>query len=516
MSITDETGRIVAPPAKRDLVEEIAGPAVGTVRQPRAAAVTDLTPLRLASILQAAELGDATAYLDLAEAMEERDLHYASVLGTRKRGVRALALRVTPASEEAADEEAAALVREALDGPQIADDLIDMMDALGKGYSVTEILWDTDGPRWTIARLEHRDPRWFRFDDLSGRRLLLRGTGADAPLRPYRFIEHVARVKTGLPIRGGLARLAAWAWLFKSYSIKDWAIFAEAYGHPLRLGRYGPDASAEDRSTLLRAVRQIGVDLAAIIPQGMEVEVIEAAKSGADQLFERQARWWDEQVSKGVLGQTGTTDAMAGGYAVGRVHDEVRDDIRDSDAGQLAASLTRDLAAPLCMLNFGPRARCPRLRFEAPEDHDPRVMLAAIRALVPMGLRVPAAVAHAAFGLRAPEEGEEVLSASAAALPPGDPAARIETAAERTPAAPAIDALVERLIDESWAGPATEGMLTPVAQAVGGARSLEEVRAAIARFADEAPDEALRDLLARAMFAARLAGELGAPVEGGA
>lgn len=37
------------------------------------------------------------------------------------------------------------------------------MDALGKGYAVAEIHWQRDKTRWTPARYDYRDPRFFQF-----------------------------------------------------------------------------------------------------------------------------------------------------------------------------------------------------------------------------------------------------------------------------------------------------------------------------------------------------------------
>src|ERR1700679_275008 len=58
-----------------------------------------LTPERLTGILQQAEFGDPYLYLELAEEIEEKDLHYLAVLGTRKNAVAQLDLigRAAPA-----------------------------------------------------------------------------------------------------------------------------------------------------------------------------------------------------------------------------------------------------------------------------------------------------------------------------------------------------------------------------------------------------------------------------------
>lgn len=81
-TLYDAQGR---PIPTKDLREEIAGPSVTGVRSVLSGhPAQGLTPERLASLLMASEQGDEQAYLELAEEMEEKDLHYRSVLATRK------------------------------------------------------------------------------------------------------------------------------------------------------------------------------------------------------------------------------------------------------------------------------------------------------------------------------------------------------------------------------------------------------------------------------------------------
>ena len=252
-----------------------------------------LTPERLSGILQQAEFGDPFLYLELAEEMEEKDLHYLAVLGTRKNAVAQLDLVVRAASSGSEDQRAAAMVREMIaDGPlQLDSVLFDVLDAVGKGFSATEIIWDTSGREWFPAQLKWRDPRWFAFDWISGeaapgadsegpgnpgrernpdaitdafrRRRNIRvdapGIGIQpmtAPLAPYKFVTHFAKAKAGLPIRGGLARAAGWAYLFKNYVLKDWVTFTEVFGQPLRVGKYHPGASEQDKHDYRRRFRE--------------------------------------------------------------------------------------------------------------------------------------------------------------------------------------------------------------------------------------------------------------------
>src|SRR5690606_81253 len=102
-----------------------------------------------------------------------------------------------------------------------------------------EIMWRR-GKQWRPIGYEHRDPRFFRVDRTDGKTLLLIDEQHinGIPLQPYKFIVHKPRIKTGLTLRGGLARLVAAAYMCKSYALTDWMAFAELFGMPIRVGRY--------------------------------------------------------------------------------------------------------------------------------------------------------------------------------------------------------------------------------------------------------------------------------------
>jgi len=406
---------------------------------------TGLTPERLAALLRASEDGDPASYFELAERIEEKELHYVSVLRTRRLAVSALEPVVEAASDDAADVAIADFVREIVLGDAVRSSLFDILDAIGKGISVTEIVWDLSGGQWVPDRLAWVDQRWIEFDRTDRRTPMLRsGPGEPGagtlpagktpdtagppgphlkPLAPFKFIVCNIQSKSGLPVRGGLARPVAWAYLFKNFDLKAWVQFAEVYGQPLRVGKYHPGASDEEKRTLLRALANIASDAAAMVPQSMAVEFVEASGNRDGAMFEKMAVYLDLQISKAVLGQTGTTDAVAGGYAVGKVQNEVRSDIRDADSNALAMTLKRDLVKPLVDLNFGPtgndgrKRRYPNLRFQTPEQFDVTVMSDALVKLVPLGLQVEASLVRDKLGFGDPKQGAVLLKAPAASPP---------------------------------------------------------------------------------------------------
>ncbi|MGR3822087.1 MAG: DUF935 domain-containing protein [Salipiger marinus] len=422
--LLDQWGR---PVQRSSLRQEVSAPTIGGVRSPLSGYPADgLTPDRLAVILREADAGDPVRYLELAETIEERDPHYLGVLGTRRRSVCQIEISVEEGGDSAHDLAMAELVRDWLDRDELADETFDILDAIGKGYSFTEILWDTSMGQWQPARLEYRDPRWFRFarHDLATPRMIGAG-GQEEALPGFKFIFARMRAKSGLALRSGLARIATWGWMFKAYTQRDWAIFTQTYGQPIRIGKYGPEADEKDRETLFRAVANIGGDCAGIIPDSMLIEFIEAKSIGSStDHYERRADWLDRQISKAVLGQTATTDAETGGLGSGKEHREVQKDIEAADCKALAAILNRDLVRPWMDLEFGPQRAYPRIRIARPEPEDLKAFSEAIGPLVDRGLRVATADVLAKFGLPEAAKKAEILHPQGqipAQMPP-DPA----------------------------------------------------------------------------------------------
>ncbi|MGB4864340.1 MAG: DUF935 domain-containing protein [Hyphomicrobium sp.] len=444
------------------LKQEISAPTMGGVRGTMWDQVASgLTPQRLAQILRAADEGDHRDYLTLAEEMEERELHYIAVLGTRKRAITGLPIVIEAASEGSKDQEIAHVVRELCEEPILRDLIDHMTDAIGKGYAVSEILWDTSANEWRPASFRDRDPRHFTFDRLTQRevRLIDASVPDGVPLAPFKFVRHVPRLKSGIPIRSGLAKPAAWAFIFKGYTLKDWMAFCEVFGMPLRIGRYGPQATEEDRRRLLTAVRNIGTDAAAIVPEGMSIEFAEVKGGNTrDPVFSGFAQYLDAQVSKLVLGQTMTTD-NGSSMAQAKVHEHVRLDILEADARQLVATINRDLIRPYVDLNFGPQKFYPRFTLPVASPEDLKGLADNVAKLIPLGLRIGEGQLRDRFGFSDPEEGEvvlgklgrEVFAADAvdAVVEEGETDADAETPEDDAAADPLADDAVEELPQKS-------------------------------------------------------------------
>ena len=520
------------------LREEVAAPSLTSIRQVWSDHVAvGLTPQRLANLLKASEQGDPSAYLSLAEEMEEKDLHYRAQLGTRKLGCAGLPLVVEAASDAKDDQVAADLVREVLGREDMEDILVDALDALGKGFSVCELIWETSGKQWVPREILWRDPRWFGFDLADGRTVKLLEAGGQVDLPPFKFIVHQPKLKSGLPIRGGLARASAWAYLFANYALKDWVAFLEIFGQPLRVGKYPAGAGPEQIAILETAVRNIGSDAAAVIPDGMVLEFIETKVSGSADGYERLLRYLDGRVTLAVLGQTltsGQTQGGGGSLALGQVHNEVRTDLKKADAKQLMGTFHRDLVRPLVDLNLGPRKVYPKVRLQIDEAEDLAGLTAALKELVPLGLEVEQSVIRDKFGLPDPGTGPDVKllgvakssGGPAAPTPPDPRAGAVPSPAPASTAAQgqclhcgsahaqgqpdALDGLVASALS-NWV-PQVKPLVGPLIQAIQSATTYDELKVALAAAAQQMDPAALAETLAQAGFMAGLAGDTGVPL----
>ena len=375
--------------------------------------VAGLTPARLGSILNAVRNGDSPAdYLELAGELEERDLHYRSVLSTRKHAVEGMPLYVEPVDES--DEEMK-IAEAVTDDIQKHADILDLtknsLDALGKGFAVNEILWDTSGERWKPSEFRFRDPRWFAYERETGILKLREAYGSDLILlEPYHYVIHEPNLISGKQITGGLAFSALFYWLIKHYDVTSWAAFVDRFGYPVRVGKYGKKATKDDIVTLKRAVAAIGTDVGAVIPDSMILDIVESKTTSSNaEVYEKLAEWTDKQISKLVLGQTASTEGTAGKLGNEDSQEEVRQDIQKADASQLEQTLNRDLVIPYVKFNFGMRKAYPRLKFRYIEEKNIEQIVNSIKDLVPLGLKVKKTEINSLLGLSVPEDDDEVL-----------------------------------------------------------------------------------------------------------
>lgn len=432
----------------------------------------------------------------------ERDCHAFAVLQKRKMAVVAREWRVDPASNRLRDKKAAELVQAQLSAMGFDQVCLNLLDALLKGYAVGEVIWERMGADIIARNIKTRCQRRFVFDLAGDPRLLTQQSmlqGEELPAR--KFIVHRCGAKDGNPYGLGLGTRLFWPVFFKRQGIQFWLTFADKFGSPTAVGKYPNTSPKEDQDKLLTALTSMTRESAVIFPQGMEAELLEAARSGSVDTYEKLCRYMDEEISKAVLGETlSTSMGQNGARAASETHNSVRLELVKADADLLANTLNQSLVRWIIELNM-PDATPPRLWWDCSAPEDLKARAERDKVIVDMGVARPTLkYIQDTYG----GEWEAITSVNVqpaqAAIPPADATSFAEGAILFDQAA--ID---ETNLDDQLQA-VTEAMLKPL---------LDEVRNGIApdallnRLADLYPqmdDAALTELLTRVIFVADLYG----------
>lgn len=323
--------------------------------------ITDgLTPERLATVFKSADTGDMRLQAELFEQLEEKDSHLLCERDKRKNVLLDLDFKVEQASDDARDVKVAEFVEGFFTNMADWDDsLVALQDAVGKGYAGQEIFWDVSEGQALPTKFEFVEQKRFLYTDESGilrryPRLLTDDDPMGIEIPPWKMILHQYGGKSGHPARSGIYRVASWMVLFKNYAIKDWVIFCEIFGMPLRIGKYDQGANDDDKSALFAAISSLGTDAAGIISKSTEIEFIETVKNAHGDLYKLLADFCNAEISKAILGQTLTAQVGdKGSYAASKIHNEVRLDLLKADGRAVAATIRNQLIRPLVGFNFG-------------------------------------------------------------------------------------------------------------------------------------------------------------------
>jgi phage gp29-like protein len=244
-----------------------------------------------------------------------------------------------------------------------------MLFGIFYGHAVGEVMWNLNGSMVDIGSIKVRDRSRFRygvdgslylqrkdfqFEQMPERKFWTFNTGADHGDNPY-----------GL----GLAHWLYWPVYFKRSDIKFWLVFLEKFGMPTVKGTLpaGQIDNQALRNKLLDALNSISTDSAIIVPEGAQVELIEAARSGSAS-YEEMQKTMDAAIAKIVLSQTMTTD-NGSSRSQAEVHSGVKEEVVKADADMVCESLNRTVVKWWAEYNF-PNAAQPRVwRRTEPEEN---------------------------------------------------------------------------------------------------------------------------------------------------
>ena len=136
---------------------------------------------------------------------------------------------------------------------------------------------------------------------------------------------------------------------------------------PTAKGTYPRGSSQGDIDKLLGALQAIANDSGFVVPEGMAVELLHLAQSGAD--FGAVCRYMDASIAKIILSQTMTTD-NGSSRSQGEVHADVKLEVVKADADLLSDSFNTGPARWFTDLNFGADVAAPNVVRIVEEEDD--------------------------------------------------------------------------------------------------------------------------------------------------
>ena len=265
----------------------------------------------------------------------QRDAQVQACLMIKKLAVLSRGWEVHPASGNPGDIEVADFVRFALSEMRgsILDVLFSVLDALAKGFSVLEMNYcvldkEPHKGRVGLASIKAKDPSTFGFD--TDEFLNVRGLtrtpapGRNASLPPDKFVLYSYMPKYESPYGTSDLRAAYKHYWSKDVLTRFMNLYLEKYGSPTVRGSYKRGTPKQAQEELLRVLDKIQQQTAIVIPEDVQVELMEAERGGEAGYLEA-IEFHDKQISRAILCQTLMTDegSHVGSFALAKVHLDV-------------------------------------------------------------------------------------------------------------------------------------------------------------------------------------------------
>jgi phage gp29-like protein len=385
------------------------------------------------------------------------------------------------------------------------------------GIAPHEIMWQTDGREIVATEAISVEPWLFNFNrkpDESealfarcGVRILTPSAGTFGEPVPHRkFMFHRFDGLYNNPWGLGLGTRLFWPVFFKRQGIQFWLAFAERFGSPVPVGKYPNNATPPEKATLKAALRAFQHEASLMVPAGMDITLLEAAKSGID-TYERLCRYMDDQIAGILTGQPG--GVAAGGQLASaiNVNNEVRLELVKADADLISETLVNQLVQWIVAYNM-PGAPIPTVSRIIEEPKDLKALAETKHILFGMGFRPTLDSVVKDFGGEYTE-----VAQNAPALAQNQPVA--DFAAPMTPVdQAAVDALIASLADGKMQD-LMQRMLAPVIQAITDANDHQGALESLAALFPNVSLDDLQKSLGDAMWHCQTLGQLAAQTEVG-
>lgn len=247
------------------------------------------------------------------------------------------------------------------------------------------------------------------------------------PFPEHKFLIAIHKAKSGTALGGPMFRVLAWLWCATNFC-NDWMLNnAQLFSIPFRKANYASGIGDNTKQEILNMLQMMGSAGYGAFPEGVALEFIKSDGGAA----QNPSAWFIEYANSKkrelILGQTMTGQRMGGAQSGSKAGMSVEKDVKadkiDAGAQFVCTILNQQLVRSIIFLNYnGDITELPILRMLEEEEGN---LEDAQRdtALAGAGLKIGVNFMRKKYGIPAPAEGEETLSAPSnpqdAKAPPG-------------------------------------------------------------------------------------------------
>ena len=294
-------------------------------------------------------------------------------------------------------------------------DLMGILDCIGFGVSIMEIIPQKRDGDWGIESLISRHPRRFSFSSETHElRLLTIGDPIYGIVVPSeRFVYSAPYGQFENPY--GWSHIAGVffpSWL-KKHTFKWWAMYVEKLAGQTLIGKYPTSADQVTIDKLEDTLLNLKKQLVGVMEDSLSIDVLETAKAGAGASYREFIGICNSEISKGLTGSTGTVEVQkgeGGGSGTAEAAISIRKDIVHRDAQMLSNIVTKQIIRRLVDWNFPVGQRLyPKWTIITKESPDLGAEMLVDRGLHRMGIDLSKEEMYTRYGRTQPDGLEDTL-----------------------------------------------------------------------------------------------------------
>ncbi len=346
-------------------------------------------PSTLASNMRLADEGDVSSLMEVYEEVE-RDPRISRLTWKRRNLVLSnkLVIELPDGDDSAQAQKATELCNDIIFGgngfkgiESFDDVLFDLSDAIFKGFAVGQPQWIFDGGKRFPTKINRWSQKEFIFGSLTDRykqehddiRVLTDSNRTDGEkLSGFpngQWIVHVQKNWSQPIPRAALARSVTWFWMFKRFGFRDWSIFLERFGVPMRKATHRVNAGKTERDELWNAVRNLGKDHCCIVPEGSTIELIELHGTKGDSPHPLMIKHCNEEIDVAIMGDTmSVSQGDRGARSAKEAFQNDQHEQTKQDSNKLSKTIAEQLCRPIIDLNLGKEYPTPKCFFQLTDN----------------------------------------------------------------------------------------------------------------------------------------------------